>query len=162
MNIRVATPDDLPVIHALAHRIWPVAYREILSSDQLTYMLRLFYNEAELARGMTAGEHFFIADAPTGPVGFSGHTHHFGDRTTRLNKLYVDSSDRSSGIGKQLVLAVKRAACEVGDQRITLNVNKYNPAIGFYRYLGFEVVRSEVIDIGSGYVMDDHVMECGL
>jgi ribosomal protein S18 acetylase RimI-like enzyme len=39
-----------------------------------------------------------------------------------------------------------------------LNVNKRNKAIAFYEHQGFRIVREEVIDIGHGYVMDDHVM----
>jgi ribosomal protein S18 acetylase RimI-like enzyme len=44
-----------------------------------------------------------------------------------------------------------------------LNVNKQNKkAIDFYRVLGFVTIRQEVNDIGSGYVMDDDVMELSL
>ena len=54
------------------------------------------------------------------------------------------------------------AAREAGDRAIELNVNRHNPASGFYERHGFRVVRDEVIDIGQGYVMDDHVMELAL
>ncbi|MBK7271419.1 MAG: hypothetical protein IPI07_18550 [Flavobacteriales bacterium] len=37
-------------------------------------------------------------------------------------------------------------------------MNKRNEAIGFYEHMGFRILREEVIDIGSGYVMDDYVM----
>jgi ribosomal protein S18 acetylase RimI-like enzyme len=42
---------------------------------------------------------------------------------------------------------------------LELNVNKYNPALGFYKKLGFSVISEEVIEIGEGYVMDDYIME---
>ena len=54
--------------------------------------------------------------------------------------------------------AVLQAAHAAGDMFVELNVNKYNPAKDFYRRHGFTVERDEVIDIGEGYVMDDHVM----
>ena len=43
-----------------------------------------------------------------------------------------------------------------------LNVNRFNPAKRFYERHGFQVVRDEVIAIGNGYVMDDHVMQRAL
>jgi len=42
---------------------------------------------------------------------------------------------------------------------VELNVNRFNNARWFYEKIGFRVVRDEVIDIGQGFVMDDHVME---
>ena len=37
-------------------------------------------------------------------------------------------------------------------------MNKYNAdTIAVYEKLGFELLRSEVTDIGNGYVMDDFV-----
>ena len=41
-----------------------------------------------------------------------------------------------------------------------LQVNKQNTgAIGFYAAAGFTIARGAVFDIGSGFVMDDYVME---
>ncbi|TXI77628.1 MAG: hypothetical protein E6Q44_13280 [Flavobacteriales bacterium] len=45
-----------------------------------------------------------------------------------------------------------------GDTAVELNVNKRNPAKAFYERHGFVVERDEVLDIGQGHVMDDHVM----
>lgn len=42
---------------------------------------------------------------------------------------------------------------------ITLNVNKHNVTKYIYEKLGFVRIRSEKIDIGSGYYMDDYVYE---
>jgi ribosomal protein S18 acetylase RimI-like enzyme len=42
---------------------------------------------------------------------------------------------------------------------LELNVNKYNPTLGFYKKIGFSIISEEVIDIGNGYVMDDYIME---
>jgi ribosomal protein S18 acetylase RimI-like enzyme len=39
-------------------------------------------------------------------------------------------------------------------------VNKRNPgAISFYKAAGFTIAREAVFDIGSGFVMDDYIME---
>ena len=46
-----------------------------------------------------------------------------------------------------------------GATKLQLQVNRDNKAKYFYEKLGFEVVRTQVFDIGQGYVMDDYVME---
>ena len=46
---------------------------------------------------------------------------------------------------------------EAGAEVLTLNVNKRNSSVEIYERLGFTRIRSEVNDIGHGYVMDDYV-----
>jgi ribosomal protein S18 acetylase RimI-like enzyme len=38
-------------------------------------------------------------------------------------------------------------------------VNRHNRALHFYEKQGFKIIREEDIDIGSGYFMNDYVME---
>jgi ribosomal protein S18 acetylase RimI-like enzyme len=43
---------------------------------------------------------------------------------------------------------------------IWLTVNRYNDAtIAVYEKKGFRTVRTQVADIGNGFVMDDYIME---
>ena len=46
-----------------------------------------------------------------------------------------------------------------GSKIISLNVNKYNKTINFYKKIDFEIVYEEIISIGNGYVMDDYRVE---
>jgi GNAT superfamily N-acetyltransferase len=46
-----------------------------------------------------------------------------------------------------------------GLARLWLTVNKGNPAVAAYERLGFRIAEAIVMDIGSGYVMDDFRME---
>ena len=75
-----------------------------------------------------------------------------------LHKLYVLPGAQGTGAGKALLQAVEAAARTAGDERIELNVNRFNPSLQFYLRRGFGVLRDEVLDIGEGYVMDDHVL----
>jgi ribosomal protein S18 acetylase RimI-like enzyme len=77
--------------------------------------------------------------------------------------LYLLPSSQGNGVGKALLLEVAKRAREARQKSLVLNVNKQNKkAIDFYRVLGFVTIRQEVNDIGSGYVMDDDVMELSL
>lgn len=158
--LRAATVADIPVIRAIAHAAWPVAYASILSKAQLTYMLELMYSEAALREQMeTKGHLFLIADQAGRALGFAGFEHGFKGRpSTRLHKLYILPQTKGTGLGALLLAAVEAAACAAGDEAVELNVNRFNPTKDWYLRKGFVIERDEVIDIGQGFVMDDHVM----
>lgn len=161
MSIRAATLKDTGVIRDIALRTWPAAYAGILSPAQLVYMLDLMYSEEALADQMMDKGHLFMVYHEAGrSVAFAGYEpHHGGGRHTRLHKLYVLPEMQGSGAGKTLLEQVISAAQIAGDHAVELNVNRFNTARMFYEKHGFRVVRDEVIDIGGGFVMDDHVME---
>lgn len=161
MIIRTAAVADIPAIRAIAHTAWPVAYGSILSSAQLAYMLELMYSEAALREQIQVKGHRFILidDQHDRPIGFAGFEHgHKGLPRTRLHKLYVLPETKGTGVGSLLLNAVESAAHDAGDDQVELNVNRFNPSKDWYLRKGFVIERDEVIDIGQGYVMDDHVM----
>ena len=41
-------------------------------------------------------------------------------------------------------------------------MNRFNKAVGFYKSMGFELKKEELLDIGRGYFMDDYVFEMSL
>ncbi len=48
INIRKAAEDDIDIIRSLANIIWPPTFAEILSAEQISYMLQLIYSEPAL------------------------------------------------------------------------------------------------------------------
>lgn len=159
VRIRPATIADIPTIHALAHATWPVSYKEILSRAQLVYMLDLMYSATSLADQFANGHLFLLALHEDKAIGFAGFEHGYrGERSTRLHKLYVLPDAQGRGVGSALLRSMQQAALATGDVKVELNVNRFNQARTWYEHRGFAVVRDEVIDIGGGFVMDDHVM----
>ena len=160
IGIRQASVADIPVIRAIAQATWPVAYKGMISPEQIAYMLELMYGEGSLREQMgTKGHRFLIAEVNGTPIGFAGFEHHHEGRTcTRLHKLYVLPGHQGSGAGRSLLKAVLEATLAAGDLSLDLTVNRRNQAIAFYRAQGFTIERDVVMDIGQGYVMDDHVM----
>lgn len=158
--IRAATTGDIPVIRRIAQATWPVSYRDMISPEQIAYMLELMYSDASLRDQMVVrGHRFFIAEHDGDAIGFASCEHQHAERDcTRLHKLYVLPDIQASGTGKALLEAVAQAAQTAGDRTLDLTVNKRNRAIGFYSAQGFTIVADTVIDIGGGFVMDDHVM----
>jgi|694.fasta_scaffold04380_21 GNAT superfamily N-acetyltransferase len=160
MTLREATLADISLIQGIARATWPVSYADMISPAQISYMLDLMYGTAALeAQFGPKGHRFFLVEQDGTPVGFAGFEHgHLGTQRTRLHKLYVLPQVQRTGLGSELLNAVIVEALNAESSAIELNVNKYNRAKDFYLRHGFAVECDEVLDIGDGYVMDDHVM----
>jgi GNAT superfamily N-acetyltransferase len=120
-------------------------------------MLQLFYTPDALHRQMAGGQTFLLLDAPE-PVGFAA-AGPVCDRIWKLHKLYVLPSEQGAGYGARLLEGVLALAQQAEAQTLTLNVNRYNPAQGFYQRQGFKTVAEEDITIGSGFFMNDYILE---
>ena len=122
-------------------------------------MLDLMYGTPALeAQFGPKGHRFLIAVHEGAPIGFAGFEHGYKPGRSRLHKLYVLPKAKGTGVGHALLEAVLMETGKAGDTALELNVNKHNPAKDFYFRHGFRIERDEVLDIGGGFVMDDHVM----
>ena len=57
---------------------------------------------------------------------------------------------------QQAIKAIKEI--HPGPCRMELNVNRDNPALGFYKHMGMRKVREGNFPIGNGYYMNDYIM----
>jgi len=158
-SVRVAGPEGIDVIRSIAHATWPTTYAQILSPEQLEYMLELMYSEAAILQQMERGHTFLVFERIGSPLGFASFELANGTtKGSRLHKLYVLPEAQRNGVGTLLLEAVHSAVQKSGGETIDLNVNKFNPAKRFYERAGYTILREEVLDIGNGFVMDDYVM----
>lgn len=156
--IVTATIDDLEEIQMIARRIWPVSYKNIISPEQIDFMLEKMYGVDSLKKQMLEqGCEFLLIKPNERSVGFASYGMNEAG-IWRLHKLYVDVDQHGRGYGKQLLQEVCIRIAARGGYEVELNVNKYNPANDFYRANGFTLRREEVLDIGNGFVMDDFVL----
>jgi GNAT superfamily N-acetyltransferase len=162
-SIKSAAFSDLPVIHNLAHRIWPRAYCDILSREQLEYMLEEIYSLASLQNQFVVLRHNFILVFDNEmPVGFASFSPKEENGTIyRLHKIYVLPQQQGTGTGKLLLTHIINLIRPLGATSLELNVNRYNKARVFYEKQGFIISGSEDIDIGQGFFMNDYVMKLG-
>lgn len=160
MIIREAEPDDIPVIQQLAYSIWPEVYKEIITSQQIEYMLHLLYSKEALRTQMLEQEHrFLIAENNSKPSGFASFSPKPGNENIfRLHKLYVLPALHRQGTGKMLLEFILKEINKNQISSIELNVNRHNKAVLFYKHLGFKILYEEDIDIGNGFFMNDYVM----
>jgi hypothetical protein len=70
MQVREAQPTEIPIINALARKIWMDHYPSIISMDQIEYMLEKMYSEAALQQQITDGNRFFILSDEHADLGY--------------------------------------------------------------------------------------------
>lgn len=164
ITIVAATANDCKAIQEMAYKTWPNAYGQILSKAQLEYMLDLFYSIEALNENMVSkNHHFLLAKEQDICLGFASYEHHYmGVEVTRLHKLYLLPESQGKGAGQKLLQTVEALARANESTTISLNVNKFNKALGFYKKQGFRIVAEEDIAIGHGYLMEDYKMEKSL
>ncbi len=164
MKIRQLTKEELTKVQSVAHRTWPSTFANILSSEQIDYMLNWMYDLKMLESQLEKGHTFLLAEEDEKDLGFAGFELNYAEgQKAKLHKIYLLPEAQGKGVGKALILEVANRAKNAGQKSLLLNVNKYNQnAINFYLKMGFQEIYKEVIDIGNGYVMDDVVMELTL
>lgn len=163
-SIRPASVEDIPVIRGMAEIVFRSTYADILSSGQMEYMMEWMYSEDSLQKQIeTPGKAFFVAfrgDVPAGYVSFEteGDTEE-GRRLFHLQKLYVMPEFQRSGLGRQMLEFVKGLLSDWNPMgcRMELNVNRDNPAVGFYRHMGMACDRQGDFPIGKGFYMNDYI-----
>lgn len=157
ITIRKAIPADIDIIRSLAREIWNECYAEIISTDQIGYMLEMMYSRQVIGREMADGVNWHILEDDAEPVGFLAFAID-GKKAVMLNKLYVQSGRHGKGFGQKALNYVVEFAEQNGFQNVYLTVNKKNlRAMAAYERKGFVRSESIVNDIGNGYVMDDFV-----
>ncbi|MEL6140640.1 MAG: GNAT family N-acetyltransferase [Bacteroidota bacterium] len=158
-TIRPASISDISTIQFIAEQTWPSAYGDILSKEQISYMLDMMYCPAAQLEQRDKGHVFLLLLEDSEPMGFVSYQFDYQPGTTKIHKIYVLPITQGKGYGKALLVEVRKLAQAAGQARLRLDVNYRNKALGFYEYLGFEKVGRFDTDIGNGYLMEDYIME---
>ncbi|MCS1409484.1 MAG: Spermidine/spermine N(1)-acetyltransferase [Verrucomicrobia subdivision 3 bacterium] len=161
ISIRRATRRELEAFTALGCRIWRDCYREILSREQIEYMLKLRFQRETLAKAFADEENpYWFLWVDKNLVGYGSQSLLLGGGRLKIEQIYVDSQWQGKGLGRQLLGHMVAVARKANGTILFLTVNKHNrTAIQFYKRQGFAISGSCVTDIGHGFVMDDYVME---
>ena len=165
MRIKKAGPGDLQKISDMAEVVFRHTYREILSPEQLDYMMDMMYSSDVIIRELASDVSWFIVKCNNEIAGYASiyPTELNGTPVVKLDKLYLRECFRKLGVGKQLLMYIVQEAQNAGVTKLILNVNKYNTsAQAAYKRWGFTLAKSEVNDIGNGFFMTDYVMETEL
>ncbi|MDR1877209.1 MAG: GNAT family N-acetyltransferase [Flavobacteriaceae bacterium] len=152
--------EHYPVILQIAHKTWPVAFKDILSTQQINYMLEMMYSIKSIKNQIYNLHHKYVLvkDKKHGFLGYISYEVDYKPLVTKIHKIYVLPEAQGRGIGKILIEKAEFFAGEKGNITLSLNVNRFNKAIQFYERMGFRICGSEDIDIGNGFLMEDYIM----
>ena len=155
----VKTQQQITAAAALAKEIWTQHYLPIIGREQVDYMLEKYQSAAAIRRQIDAEDyHYFLLLANDAPIGYIGIV--LEKRSLFLSKLYIKKEFRGKGYAVAAIAFCSEICQENGLEKIWLTVNKHNTgSIAAYRQMGFVTVREQAADIGSGFVMDDYIME---
>ena len=139
-TIRKATLADIEVIRTLAAQTFPATYQHILTPEQIDYMMDWMYSSESLKNQMEKEHHIYYI--------------------FHLQKIYVLPYFQKYKLGRQLFQQAIKGIKELHPEpcRMELNVNRQNPALGFYEHMGMKKVREGDFPIGNGYYMNDYIM----
>lgn len=153
--------EEVAELSKLATKIVREHYDSIIGVETNSYMLDKFQSIKGITSQIESGYQYYWAIYDGVKVGFFAIV----DKQDELyvSKFYVDKEYRGKKIASAIFSYIKKIAKSKDISRITLNVNKHNDdTINIYKHFGFVITKAEIKDIGSGFVMDDYVMECYL
>lgn len=159
--IKVSEEEQIEKIAEIAAPIWHETYDCINGVASTDYMIEKFQSVPAIHRQMESEGYVYYMMLDDGvPAGFIGLVPHKEGKMF-LSKLY--------GFRRLIAAAACRAPafdfietlCQAEKlPAIYLTVNKKNfHAIEVYKYFGFHQTDAVVTDIGSGFVMNDYIMQ---
>ena len=158
IEIKKVGTEAISIVQNLANITWPVAYGDIITPQQLDYMMELIYSKSSLQKQIEKGQQFVIAYNDGSAVAFASYSAKKNDPAIyKLHKIYILPNQQGKGIGKHLINYIIEDIQPATS--LQLNVNRHNKALHFYEKAGFKIIGEEDIDIGNDFYMNDYVME---
>jgi GNAT superfamily N-acetyltransferase len=155
----VRLPADIDAVVSLAREIWDEFYVPIIGRAQVDYMVAKFQSSAAVAQQIGSGYEYSLVHQDGRPVGYLAVLEKQDERALFVSKFYLLQRTRGTGTGRTCMEFIERLARQRGLGLLWLTVNKGNPSVNVYKRLGFRIAADLVMDIGSGFVMDDYRME---
>jgi GNAT superfamily N-acetyltransferase len=141
-SIRVATVDDVPLVHQLLIRL----AAELGHSTDMTCEIRNLEKYGFSDRSFFSAMLAFTGNEAVGlVVYFSEYSTWRGVPGVYVQDLYVSEKARGAGLGRLLLQSVMADSSHWGARYMKLTVHGVNPdAVAFYQRLGFEARDDEL------------------
>ncbi|WP_339324597.1 GNAT family N-acetyltransferase [Paenibacillus sp. FSL W8-0194] len=156
---KVETENEIATVAEMASQIWFEYFVSIISKEQIAYMVEKFQSAPAMTEQIKRqGYEYYVMKAEGRNVGYLAVKEDQGKLF--LSKFYIRKEERGKGYASQAMEQLTGRCKERKLASIWLTVNRHNhSAIAVYNKKGFKTVKTQVADIGNGFVMDDYVME---
>lgn len=162
-TLRLATSNDVALIHDAARATWEPTYRDIISQEQIKTMFEDLLSIPAITRQIVNAEGIYVLALDSQVVVGFAYLNQSADDPQRykLHRLYVRPTIQRSGVGRRLLAWVEDYVLGLGARELLLNVNRYNSAATFYQKVGYEIV--DTVDIPyREFWLNDYVMKKAL
>lgn len=163
MKIVKATLADIPLINKMAWQVFPLTYRDIITKEQIDFMMDWMYSPANLEQQITKDHHtYLIAYDEQGRAQGYVSVQPQGVHLWHLQKIYVLPEYQQQHLGSALFHAAVDFIKEQEQGKpftLELNVNRHNKAKTFYEHMGMHVDREVDDNIGNDFYMNDYIMQ---
>lgn len=153
--------EELSKIAQMAELIWKKYYIEIISINQIEYMLNKFYSNDALKLQIKNGQDFYFIKNQSEFLGFVSLSQQ-DISTYFIHKFYILPEQHRQNLGSNVmheIINVINGLYNIHNYKLKLTVNRQNfKAINFYFKNGFTIESVEDFDIGESYLMNDFVM----
>lgn len=157
-TIRKVEKSDIQALAEKANEIWHEYFIPIIGLEQVEYMIDKYQSVKGLTQQINEGYSYYFVLTDHDIVGYFGVQPQCG--RLFLSKLYLEKQSRGKGYSKEMLKYIINIAVEQKKSSIYLTVNKYNKnTIDIYKHFGFKIVDEQKAYIGSGFYMDDYIME---
>lgn len=155
---QVHTEADVEWVTELANEIWQEYYIEIITQEQIDYMLKKFQSVEAILKQIEEGFEYYLMVVNGVRIGYVSIKQE--EHQLFLSKFYIQRDERGKGFASQAMAWLTDICKQRNLQYIWLTVNRHNElAKAVYEKKGFRLLRTEIADIGNGFVMDDWIMQ---
>jgi GNAT superfamily N-acetyltransferase len=165
LKITKVSIEFIPEIKRLSDEIWKQVYPSVVPMAQIEFLLNTWYSTAALTEQMVqTGHQFILVEWNDEAVGYASYSMKLANQPERfrVHKLYLQPAMHGKGIGRAMLKFIAAESMPLGCKELELNVHKRNPAVGFYKHVGFAIEQDIVTVIEHGHVLDDYIMTLDL
>jgi GNAT superfamily N-acetyltransferase len=155
-SIYKATNQDIPTIRTLAIEIWNENYKQMISQEQIDFMLEMMYSISALEKQFSEGHEFWMLRAENTDLGYCSISKK-EPHVYFINKLYLKTDQHGSGLGTEFLNDVLSNYADWNTIRLTVNRTNYK-SINFYFKNRFKIESVANFDIGNNFLMEDFIM----
>lgn len=151
-------PEEIPALAELAAEIWRQHFPPIIGAEMVEYMLEKFQSEAAIRRQTTEeGVHYYFIKHDGQTAGYMAIRPE--PESLFLSKIYLRQAFRGKRLSRAAIDFLVAYCREHRLGKIWLTVNRFNlEPIAAYEKMGFRKDRTQCVDVGRGFFMDDYVM----
>jgi GNAT superfamily N-acetyltransferase len=159
MYTEIESKNQIESLAILAHEIWINHFGPMFDDGILEYLIDKVQSKKAISNQIEEGYSYFYINGESSPIGYFAYKISKKADELFLSKLYIISSERKKGRGKQVIKFLEDKCRKNNLSKFTLTVyHKNSTAIKAYEKMGFKNKGLIHRDIGNNIIINDFKM----